>query len=217
MLPCFLDRNRLRRDSRVTVSRTATASATSPASWPVRPGRAKASGEEAVAGVGFCWPPPGLGVGEGPGAADGLIAGNSPDALPAPMSWLEMPLRFGMGPSGSVGSGVAPADDRVGAADAEVTVTVSAADGGVHFAEVAMPAVAVSVTEVTEVALAATGICALRLTVCLSDIEPTVQVAVPSPLAHPLVNAGCWLDGRAARVTDTPGAEAPFSVDTRTV
>ncbi len=56
--------------------------------------------------------------------------------------------------------GDAPADDLAGEAGAEVTVTVSAAEGGVHFAVVTMLAVAVSVTEVTEVALAATGICA---------------------------------------------------------
>jgi len=47
-----------------------------------------------------------------------------------------------------------------GAAEAEVTATVSAADGGVHFTELTMLAAAVSLTEVTEVALAATAICA---------------------------------------------------------
>ncbi len=41
-----------------------------------------------------------------------------------------------------------------------MTVTVSAADGRVHFTEVTMLAVAVSSTEVTEVAPDATGICA---------------------------------------------------------
>ena len=84
--------------------------------------------------------------------ADGLIAGNRPEALPAPMSWLEMPLRFGIGPSGSVLSGRTPADevaDLVGEAEAAVTATVSAADGGVHFSVVVMRAVAVSFTEVT--------------------------------------------------------------------
>ncbi len=98
--------------------------------------------------------------------ADGMIAGNRLDALPAPISELETPLRFGMGPSGSVVSGGEPladdlADDSAGAADAAaVTATVSLADGGVHFTEVTMLAVAVSFTEVTEVALDATGICA---------------------------------------------------------
>ncbi len=91
-------------------------------------------------------------------------------ALPArismlvkPVSGLGTPLSIGMGPSGSV-VGEALADDFFGEADAEadaeVTVTVSAAEGGVHFTVVTMPAVAVSVTEVTEVALDGTGICA---------------------------------------------------------
>ena len=159
--------------------------------------------------------------GEGPGVADGLIAGNRPEALPAPMSWLATPLRFGIGPSGSVLSGRTPADevpDLAGEAEAEaaVTATVSAADGGVHFWLVAMLAVAVSFTEVTEVALAATGICALRETGCLSDTELTVQLAVPWPLAQPLVNVGFWLDGWAVRATVTPEAEPLFSVETRT-
>ena len=91
--------------------------------------------------------------------AAGLIAGNRLAALPAPMSELETPLRVGMGPSGRTGptgmlaGGVAAEAD----ADAEMTATVSPAAGGVHFAEVTMLAVAVSVTELTEVALAATG------------------------------------------------------------
>ena len=153
--------------------------------------------------------------------SDGLIAGNRPEALPAPMSWLETPLRFGIGPSGSVLSGRTPADevpDLAGEAEAEaaVTATVSAADGGVHFWLVAMLAVAVSFTEVTEVALAATGICALSETGCLSDTELTLQLAVPWPLAQPLVNVGFWLDGWAVRATVTPEAEPLFSVETRT-
>src|ERR1700746_3199396 len=107
--PCLRDRNRLRRDSRVTGSRTATASAISPATWPVSPGWTKAMAEEP--GTGPRWllgagPP-----GEGLGVADGLIAGNRPEALPAPMSWLETPLRFGIGPSGSVLSGRTPAEE----------------------------------------------------------------------------------------------------------
>ena len=49
--------------------------------------------------------------GEGLGVADGLIAGNRPEASPAPMSWLEMPFRSGIGPSGSVVPGDTPGDD----------------------------------------------------------------------------------------------------------
>jgi len=209
----------LRRDSRVTVSMTATASAISPATWPVSPGSTNAMAEESGTGL-RC--PPGAGVpGEGLGVADGLIAGNRPAALPAPMSWLEAPLRSGIGPSGSAPSGTTPAGDELagdvaGEADAAVTATVSAADGGVHFSVVTMLAVAVSFTEVTEVALAATGICALSETGCLSDTELIVQLAVPAPLAQPLTNLGFWPDGWAVRATVTSVAEPLFSVETRT-
>ena len=170
-------------------------------------------------GAGLRWAPGAGPPGEGLGVADGLIAGNRPEASPAPMSWLEMPLRFGIGPSGSALPGETPADevpDLVGEADAAVTATVSAADGGVHFWVVATLAVAVSFTEVTEVALAATGICALSDAGCLSDTELTVQLAVPSPLAQPLVNVGFWLDGWAVRATVTSEAEPLFSVETCT-
>jgi len=198
---------------------TAAASAISPATCPVSPGWMKAMAEESGAGLRWL---PGAGVpGEGLGVADGLIAGNRPAALPAPMSWLETPLRFGIGPSGRAAPGETPAgdepaDDLAGEAEAAVTATVSAADGGVHFPVVTMLAVAVSFTEVTEVALAATGICALSETGCLADTELTVQLAVPWPLAQPLVNVGFWLDGWAVRATVTPEAEPLFSVETRT-
>ena len=177
---------------------TATASAISPATCPVSPGWTKAMAEESGAGLRWL---PGAGLpGEGLGVADGLIAGNRPAALPAPMSWLETPLRFGIGPSGSAPPGETPAGDEpagdlAGEAEAAVTATVSAADGGVHFFVVTMLAVAVSFTEVTEVAPAATGICALSETGCLSDTALTVQLAVPAPLAQPLVNVGFWPDG----------------------
>ncbi|MGC2203855.1 MAG: hypothetical protein WA633_27375, partial [Stellaceae bacterium] len=109
------------------------------------------------------------------------------------------------------------ARDLVGDADAAtVTATVSAADGGSHLTQVTMLAVAVSFTEVTEVASDATGICALRFAGCLSDTELTVQLAVPSPSAQPLVNAGFRLAGWAARATDTFAADPLFSVETRT-
>ena len=204
---------------------TATASAISPATWPVSPGSTNAMAEESGAGL-RC--PSGAGVpGEGLGVADGLIAGNRPAALPALMSWLEAPLRSGIGPSGSAPSGTTPAGDELagdlageageaGEAEAAVTATVSAADGGVHFSAVMMLAVAVSFTEVTEVALAATGICALSETGCLSDTELTVQLAVPAPLAQPLTNVGFWPDGWAVRATVTSVAEPLFSVETRT-
>ena len=81
----------MRRDSRVTVSRMATASAISPTTWPVSPGWTNAMAEEEGSGRPLAWPPavwppaawlPGAGL----GVSDGLIAGNRPEALPAPMS-----------------------------------------------------------------------------------------------------------------------------------
>ena len=139
------------------------------------------------------------------------------------MSELETPLRAGMGPSGSAisGGGELLTDglaDLAGEADAAaVRATVSLADGGVHFAEVTMLAVAVSFTEVIEVALDATRICASRSAGCLSETALTVQLAVPSPLAQPLVNVGFWLEGWATRATDTFAADPLFSVETCTV
>ncbi len=200
----------------------ANASAMSPATWPVRPGWPSPRAEESETGWAFCLAAGGWSPGEGLGVADGLIAGNRADALPAPMSELDTPLRFGMGPSGRGASDETPAEeapagdlagDLAGDADA-VTATVSAADGGVHFTEVTMLAVAVSFTEA---APDATGIWAARFAGCLSDTELTVQSAVPSPLAQPLVNDGFWLAGWAARATDTFAADPLFSVETCTV
>jgi len=163
-------------------------------------------------------PPAACTPGAGLGVADGLMAGNRPDAFPAPMSELEMPLRFGIGPSGKLVAGDEFGDDAPGddGDEAEVTATVSAADGGVQAAVVTMLAVAVSFTEVTEVAPAATGICACRVAGCLSDTELTVQLAVPLPAAQPLVKAGFCADGWAVRATVTPDADPLFSVETRT-
>jgi len=175
--------------------------------------------EEEGAGLAFPWPAAAWLPGEGLGVAEGLIAGNRPEASPAPMSWLEMPFRSGIGPSGSVVPGETPGDDAAAGelpADAAVTATVSAAAGGVHFSVVVTLAVAVSFTEVTELALAATGICALSVTGCLSDTEATAQLAVPSPLRQPLVNTGFWLAGLAVRATVTPEAEPLFPVETCT-
>ncbi len=148
--------------------------------------------------------------------AAGLIAGNKPDALPAPMSELEALFRFGSGPSGTVMDvGAPPEDLLLGDDAAPVTVTASCAAGGVIVAVVTMLAVAVSVTEPTEASPAATGIWASRVTALVSDTAPSAQVALLSPAAQPLVNVGFWLVGVAARVTDTPDAE-PFSVETVT-
>ena len=67
----------------------------SPATWPVSPGLANPRAEESETGWAFRLLPCGWILGDGLGVADGTIAGNRPDALPAPMSELETPLRFG--------------------------------------------------------------------------------------------------------------------------
>lgn len=166
----------------------ATPSAMSPTTWAVSTGCPSPMAEDSATGWAFPLPLGASVPGEGLGVADGSIAGNRPDALPGPMSELEtpfrsgmplrlgVPLRLGMDPSGRVvvaevlvGDWVDDwvddlagdlVGDLVGEADAAVTATVSVADGGVHFTEVTMAAVAISFTDVTEVALDATGICA---------------------------------------------------------
>ena len=188
----------------------------SPATWPVSPGWTNAMAEEPGTGFRRSVPLPGDGL----GVAPGLIAGNSPEALPAPMSELETLLRFGTGPSGSVVPGAAGGaldDEPPPEGAAAVTATVSAAAGGVHLAEVVMLAVAVSVTEETEVASDATGICACRVTACLSDTALTGQLADPLLLPQPPVNTGFWLDGREVRPTVMWDADPPSLVETCTM
>jgi hypothetical protein len=133
------------------------------------------------------------------------------------MSMLAAPFRPGMGPSGSTATCVAGGEvvaDCAGAA--AVTAVVSAAAGGVHFCVVTTLAVAVSFTELTEVAaFAATRIWAFRLIGCFAVTELMVHEAVPLPLAQPLVNVGFWLGGCAVSATDTSEAVA-FWVETCT-
>jgi hypothetical protein len=149
---------------------------------------------------------------------DGPIVGNRAAALPGPMSKLAAPFRAGMGPSGSTATCVALGEalalaDFAGAA--AVTAVVSAAAGGVHFCVVTTLAVAVSFTELTDVAFAATAIWAFRLAACAAATALMVHEAVPSPLEQPLVKAGFWLDGCAVSATDTFEAVA-FWVETCT-
>jgi hypothetical protein len=123
-----------------------------------------------------------------------------------------------MSPGGSakedtLGEAVADEDDLAAAA---VTAVVPAAAGGVHLTVLAMLAVAVSFTDVTDAALDATAICAFRLTGLAVVTEATVHEAVRSPLVQPVVNSGFWLDGWEVSATDTFEAE-PFLVETCTV
>jgi hypothetical protein len=100
-----------------------------------------------------------------------------------------------------------------------LTLTVLDAAGTVVMAGLAAAAVAVRVTDVTEVALEATGICA-----CIRKadgdtavpIDPIVQVADPFPLGQRLLNLGSPPWGVAASVTVTPDS-GPFLAKTTTV
>jgi hypothetical protein len=129
------------------------------------------------------------------------------------MSELDSPFRRGRGPTGSALCGGALVADLAGEGDAEVTVTVEAAEGAAQVAVVTMLAVAVSFTEL--VALDETGIWASRSTAFWSVTELTVQVAVLSPVVQPLVKVGFWAAGSAVIVTDTSAAE-PFLAETAT-
>lgn len=104
----------MRKDSRVTVRMIASPSAIRPTTWAVKTGAPSETVEVSETGSAFCcllacgratwfW----LGVG------DGVIAGNSPAALPAPMSRLASAFRFGMGPSGSGGRFTVPGEALV--------------------------------------------------------------------------------------------------------
>jgi hypothetical protein len=199
----------------------ATPSAISPITCAVKTGDVSDTGDASDTGAVF--PAVGCAVAVDPDVApcDGLIVGNRPAALPAPISWLASPFRSGTGPSGTTPRFVAPGEALALAepfplvAEAAVTAVVSAAAGGVHFAVVATLAVAVSFTELTAVAFDATAIWASRLTVFLAVTEPMLQEAVPSPFEQPLLKAGFWLDGWAVSATDTSEA-GPFWVETCT-
>ena len=205
--------DRLRKDRRVTVSMMASPSAIRPATCAVRTGVPSETGDPSEIGADFRWLGCAVAVGPGLATGDGDIAGKSPAALPAPMSVLASPLRAGMGPSGgtarlgAAGAALAGFADRALAGAAAVTAVVMAAAGGVHFVVVTTLAVAVSFTEVTEVAFDATAIWAFRLAGWVVVTELTLHEAVPSPLAQPLVNAGFWLEGCAVSVTDTSEAD----------
>ena len=75
---------------------------------------------------------------------------------------------------------------------------VSAADGGVHLAEVATLAVTVSFTEVTEVGVGRDRDLRVQGTGCLSDTALTRQLAVPLPSPQPPAKAASgWTAGRS--------------------
>ena len=123
------------------------------------------------------------------GMGEGVMIGTSCVALPAAMYVLPTPFRSGIGPSGSSGSGRGLSGGGLReCAEVEVTAVVWAAVGAFQFCVMAMLAVAVSLTNLTAVALDATAIWACRTTGRLTETELTVHAAVPSPLVQPLVN-----------------------------
>jgi Flp pilus assembly protein TadG len=131
-------------------------------------------------------------------------------------------LMAGIAPIGrAFSAGVIPVDVR-GVAEAgrevvaAVTLTATAAAGGVQTAFVVALAVAVSLTDVTEEAPDATGTCASTETAFVSVTEPTAHFAVPSPVPQPPVNVGVRLDGCVPSAMNTPAA-VPFLVETWTV
>jgi hypothetical protein len=120
------------------------------------------------------------------GTGEGVMIGKSCVALPASISVLPTPFRSGIGPSGNSGSGRGYCNSGV-CDRAEVTAVVVATVGAFHFCVVTMLAVAVSLTDLIEVALDATAIWACRTTGRFTETVLTVQAAVPSPLVQPLV------------------------------
>jgi len=105
------------------------------------------------------------------------------------MTVLPTPFRSGIGPSGSAGSGRGSSSFGLRArAGTAVTAVVAAIVGAFHFCVVTMLAVAISLTNLTVVALAATTIWACKTTGCLTFTKLTVQAADPSPFVQPLMN-----------------------------
>jgi hypothetical protein len=222
----------LRIDSRVTARRNATASAQSPTIWApmteVPSGSADSSATGRVlalvpSAVGNCCElaPPGLRV------------GNRPEALPPGLSADPVPFRYGRFPtcSGDVtspdGTGgmlslvVVPEVELEDELEGEVdpaggVVTETVSDTWGSFARCAVTAVAVSLTDVTVVAVTGTVTCAASWRA--ADAEATVpraHDAVSSSLPQPMLNSGFWLVGVTDRRTVVPGA-LPFLVQAST-
>jgi len=173
----------------------------------------------------------------GAGVGTGAISGRSLATFAGVNSEVVMPAGVGTVTGGSTvaspgvltGLTCATGDvlaDAVAFADADAdaaaaaTLTDCDAEGMAAIPGlVAASAVAVSVTEVTELAEDATAIWACSEYVAgASEVpsDPTVQVAEPFPPGQRPVNVAAWPCGEAASVTDTPDAE-PFCAETWTV
>jgi len=144
----------------------ARARAARPMIWAVTTGMPSGSSEVLAAGSAVSFPARAPTPGAGLGAADGLICGNSPAALPAPMSELFSLFRSGSGPIGTFAAPtpLVPGDGEVGALEldeddvtAAVTCAVWEAVGGSGSLAAAGLACASTVTWSTVVAFALTG------------------------------------------------------------
>src|SRR5579864_1188923 len=135
-----------------------------------RSGELGESARESGTGLVLCLVGRGCAAGVAVGTGDGVMTGKSCVALPASMSVLPTPFRSGIGPSGKAGSGSGYCNfglrDR---AEAEVTAVIAATVGAFHFCVVTMVAVAVSLSDLIEVALDATVIWACRTTGCFTE------------------------------------------------
>lgn len=217
---------RLRTDSRVTASMNATPSAASPASCASMTGVPIGIALEFATRWATSRLPGLLPFGAGVGTADGFTVGNSPDALPPGARLVEpAPLIVGRLPTGSGDvtppppgrfPGVVPPGGLPGELDEPVGVVVP---GAVTETEVPAAAVlvrcaalsdAVSLTELTEVAVAGTVTLASTWRAAAPEVTvPRLHAAVPSWLPQPKLNAAFWLAGAAASLITTLEA-SPF-------
>jgi hypothetical protein len=147
---------------------------------------------------------------------EGLSVGNRPEALPPGLSLPAGPLRSGRFSVVS-GDDVVPLDALgavVGRPDA-VTCTVTDAFGSLT--RLAALAVAVSRTDITEEAVAATDTPASSCRVDeVESTPPTLQAAFPSWLPQPKLKVGDWLAGAVDRRTVASGT-LPSCAQTLTI
>jgi hypothetical protein len=146
---------------------------------------------------------------------EGLSVGNRPETSPPGLSLPDGPLRYGRLSIVS-GDDVLPLD-RLGVVGWPDAVTCTVTDTVGSLTRLAALAVAVSRTDFTEEAVAATDTPASS---CRDDevesTPPTLQAAFPSWLPQPKLKVGDWLVGTADRRTVASGT-LPFCAQTLTI
>lgn len=202
----------MRTDSLVTARMNPTASAPRPASWA--PIIGFPSGRAEVAATGLAFARCATGELDPLGDDEGLSVGNRFDALPPRLSLVPaVPLRYGRLPTES-GDVDAVAPGWLGVELVGVTwpnaVTCTVADAFGALTRLAALTVAVSRTDVTVTAPAATETPAWS---CRDDefesTRPTAQAAVPSWLPQPKLKVAGWLAGDVDRWTVALGTLPP--------